>query len=343
MTGQQAEGNGQQAEGNGQQAEGNGQQAAGSRQQAARQKAEGNGQQAAGSREDLRALVLSLSPKSSLAEAARSLICLQAREIEANLPGALTTLEPAPLHDARVAGRRLRAGVTIFRRLYPGVWENAEKMARKLTRCLRIPRDLDIRSARLWRMMRDLGDGDRERKGNIGMFLEQTVMERKAFRSPPGPLREDLARHLLPALWRPRFSRGPSAERFVRVRLGELAQRTAMLIPTSCVEPRGGVQHRLRISCKALRYSLEMMEWRLGGELDWRLKVLREVQDVLGDIHDIDVFGDYFAGKTSHGDSGRTGVFKDIGRGLGEERHNLFGRFLDIRAELERAVAPVTF
>ena len=308
----------------------------GRRQEAARQ-------QAGGSREELRALILGLSPRSSLPEAARVLICFQVRQIECDLPGARATLRPAPLHDARVAGRRLRAGVTIFQRLYPGVWELAEMMARQLTRCLRCPRDLDIRSARLRRMMRGIGDRDRERKGHIGMLLEKTIIEREAFKGSSGPPTENFIRHLLPALWRPRFSQAPAAERFARVRLRELAQRTAMLIPTASVEPRGGVQHRLRVRIKALRYSLEMMEWRLGGEAAWRLKVLRNAQDTLGEIHDIDVFTGYLAERAGLGARYKMRGFKDIDSGLGEERHKRFGRFLDVRVELERAVTPVTF
>jgi CHAD domain-containing protein len=176
-----------------------------------------------------------------------------------------------------------------------------------------------------------------------GKMLRETLAERGRLARPAGPMAVDFAGTLLPALWRPRTSRAPAADRFVRVGLRELAQRAALLIPVASVETHGGVQHRLRIRCKALRYSLEMMGWHLGAQAAWRLDILRKVQDELGELHDIDVFCGYLAermGPSARHGSGRVG---DIGRRLGDERRRHFERFLDIREELERAAAPVIF
>jgi hypothetical protein len=204
-------------------------------------------------------------------------------------------------------------------------------------------RDMDIRAARLRRMTVAARAFPSKTLAIVRGMLEKTHAERGGSGGLAGLLAGDAAETLLQAMWRPRTSGAPAAERFVRVRLNDLAQRAAMSIPLACAEGRGAVQHRLRIRCKALRYSLEMMEWRLGAQAAWRLDTLRKVQDELGEIHDIDVFCGYLAGRLEKGAPRGSGRLKDIGRGLGEERHRHFGRFLDLREELGRAVAPLTF
>ena len=260
--------------------------------------------------------------------------------MEADLPMALTTLRPAPLHDARVDGRRLRAAVSLFQGLYPGAWEQAAVMAGELTRSLRLSRDLDIRCARLRRLIKNVKRSKGKERPHLGRMLDESVSLRKALSSTPAPSSSDLMTPLLQELWDPRVAEAPSAQRLVRVMLRELAQRTAFLIPAASVEPLGGIQHRLRIRGKALRYSLEMMEWRLGEEAAWRIKALQKAQDVLGELHDIDVFFEYLEGKRRVCSRQELGCYRDTLAVLDGQRHRWFGRFLDLRQELENACDP---
>jgi CHAD domain-containing protein len=284
-----------------------------------------------------------LSPRNSIVEASRVVVCLQLRQMGERLSEAIAGPDPGPLHDARVAGRRLRAGASMFRCLYPGIWERAEEAGRDVTSGLREVRDMDIRAARLRRMTVAARAFHPRTLALVRRLVDETQEERGGSGGLAGLLAGDPTGTLLPAMWRPRTSGAPAAERFVRVRLKELAQRAALSIPLACVEGRGAVQHRLRIRCKALRYSLEMMEWRLGAQAAWRLDTLRKVQDELGEIHDIDVFCGYLAEMLEKGAPRGSGRLKEIDRRLGEERHRHFGRFLDIREELGRAVAPLIF
>lgn len=289
---------------------------------------------------ELRRRAHGLSPRSSLPEAARTLTCLWAREMEADLPLALTTLRPAPLHDARVDSRRLRAAVSLFQGLYPGRWEQVALMAREVNRCLRRSRDLDIRCARLRHLIRGMRRPGGKDRSRLGKMLDESLASRKASSGLPGPGESASMAPLLQELWSPRVARAHQADRLVGVILKELAQRTASLIPTASVETLGGIQHRLRIRGKALRYSLEMMEWRLGEEASWRIKVLRSVQDILGEVHDIDVFAEYI-GQWSKGGKGRDdSADRDMRAGLCAQRHRWFGRFLDKRTDLEMACDP---
>lgn len=291
----------------------------------------------------LEELCLGLSPRSSIVEASRVQMCLQARKLEESIPDALAGHHTGPLHDARVAGRRLRAGAGIFRSLYPGTWKMAERGGRAVTSGFRDARDLDIRAARLRRMAVDAKGRPPGSLALIRMLQEQTAARRTELAGHVRPLAEILPASLLAGLWRPRHTGVPAADRCVRVRLGELAQRVAMLIPVACVEGRGGVQHHLRIRCKALRYSLEMMEWRLGSEASWRLGTLRKIQDELGELHDIDVFWGYLEERSGQNAIRRPGRLRDLVRGLDQERHRRFEGFLDLREGLEKVLAPITF
>ncbi len=65
--------------------------------------------------------------------------------------------------------------------------------------------------------------------------------------------------------------------------------------------------HSLRISVKRLRYSMEFFAINYGKEFQDFLKILTDLQDQLGDIHDYDVIEmvltDYLRGLLDRGDS----------------------------------------
>jgi CHAD domain-containing protein len=324
------------------------------------------------SRDELRRLGGELTPRSPICEAARVQLCLQAIEVDVKLPEALATLRPAPVHDARVAGRRLRAGASLFRSLYPGVWEEVSERARRVTRGLRLVRDLDIRRDRLRRLARHFKGRAAVCRSSLARLLDETTAARLPLRKGAGDagLTERFMAPVLPALASPRCSGASESERFSRVCLGELALASSCLIPVASVEGLAGIQHRLRIRGKALRYSLEMMEWRLGEEAAWRTEVLRRAQDILGEMHDIDMFLELLheeaaASGRRPGVPGRfepaagkrrpdTGAARavrarpdshccqEVAALLSEERHQFFVRFLDMRGELERACAALS-
>lgn len=73
--------------------------------------------------------------------------------------------------------------------------------------------------------------------------------------------------------------------RIVAVRLRELTELGAQ-----AVEPGAeAAQHDMRIAAKRLRYALEVAAGCLGAEAEELRAKARELQDVLGDIHDCDV------------------------------------------------------
>jgi CHAD domain len=76
-----------------------------------------------------------------------------------------------------------------------------------------------------------------------------------------------------------------NAQLIISTRLGEL-----LSFGDAAVEPRASkVQHDMRIAAKRLRYVLEITEGCFGREAKAARAAAKELQSVLGDIHDCDV------------------------------------------------------
>jgi CHAD domain-containing protein len=76
----------------------------------------------------------------------------------------------------------------------------------------------------------------------------------------------------------------PTAERIVLTRLDELAS----FVPRALEPGASEVQHDMRIAAKRLRYLLEITEALFGPYAKAARKRVKELQEVLGDVHDCD-------------------------------------------------------
>ena len=76
-----------------------------------------------------------------------------------------------------------------------------------------------------------------------------------------------------------------NAARIVRVRLGELRG----LAPEALAPEATEAQHDMRIAAKRLRYVLETTGFCFGEPAERARRAARELQDVLGELHDCDV------------------------------------------------------
>lgn len=77
----------------------------------------------------------------------------------------------------------------------------------------------------------------------------------------------------------------PNAVRIIATRIGELLA----LAPAALDPSASAAQHDLRIAAKRLRYVLEITESCFGPEAKRARKAAKELQGVLGEIHDCDV------------------------------------------------------
>jgi hypothetical protein len=76
-----------------------------------------------------------------------------------------------------------------------------------------------------------------------------------------------------------------NAARIVRVRLEELRSFAPQALDCDQIE----AQHDMRIAAKRLRYVLEATEFCFGGAGETGRRRARDLQDVLGEMHDCDV------------------------------------------------------
>jgi hypothetical protein len=76
-----------------------------------------------------------------------------------------------------------------------------------------------------------------------------------------------------------------NAARIVRTRLDEMRSFVPAALHPDCATE----QHDLRIAAKRLRYVLETTGFCFGGAADTARRRARDLQDVLGDLHDCDV------------------------------------------------------
>ena len=78
---------------------------------------------------------------------------------------------------------------------------------------------------------------------------------------------------------------GENAARLVRVRLDELVS----FAPKALDRDRVKAQHDMRIAAKRLRYVLEVTGFCFGRPADTARRRARDLQDILGELHDCDV------------------------------------------------------
>lgn len=78
---------------------------------------------------------------------------------------------------------------------------------------------------------------------------------------------------------------GENASRIVKVRLDEMLA----LAPKALERDTVKAQHDLRIAAKRLRYVLEVTDFCFGRPADTARRRARDLQDILGEMHDCDV------------------------------------------------------
>ncbi|HYV43413.1 MAG TPA: CHAD domain-containing protein [Myxococcaceae bacterium] len=188
------------------------------------------------------------------------------------------------LHDFRVALRRLRTCVKLYRPYAQGAVPPAlRRHLRDLAKATNPGRDAEVALGWLQEVEDGLRSGERPGLDRlVGRFEgrkgETQVEEvRRSFRELDGQLREKLG-----ARWSASFA----------ATTGELIRRHAAALDASLAaissEAQAAQQHQARIRVKRLRYLLEPIAGELeGGKA--LVRRLEQLQDVLGDLHDTHV------------------------------------------------------
>ncbi len=119
-----------------------------------------------------------------------------------------------------------------------------------------------------------------------------------------------------------------AARRILAVRAGELLS----FVPAALDERNATALHDMRIAAKRLRYVLELLGFLIGPVADEAQAQARELQTVIGEVHDYDVLIARLEPLSAK--SSRRGV-RRLGLRLHGRRDARFGDFLALWAEIE--------
>jgi CHAD domain-containing protein len=234
------------------------------------------------------------------AEGARRLIRELLREAGQELTGLESGGSEEALHDFRVAVRRLRSLARSFRPVLVGsVRRRHERRLRSIAGATSGARDAEVQLTWLERerarfAARDaaalqwlIGDLEDRRQAGYHRATEELVAR---FRRLARRLSRSLASE--PGS-QPGVTLADLLAETIRGQAGELAARLEVVTGPFDVE----AAHAARISAKRLRYLLEPLRGCERADSSAAVTILKELQDLLGELHDAHVLGEVVARK----------------------------------------------
>lgn len=209
-----------------------------------------------------------------------------------------------PVHRMRVASRRLRASLAVFEEILPAQkTKRWKKQIRKIGRALGRARELDIQikflEAAAQKMKADAHSANT--KAIIKSLKKERQQAQEHIDIELGGFRPQKN---LPGLkpWLKHASsgkRGYHMDEFNAQKGAVILRRLDQLRAFSpyVSQPKNIHElHRMRIAAKKLRYTLELLRPWYGAGIDRYIRSSRQIQDVLGDVHEFDVLREVVSG-----------------------------------------------
>jgi CHAD domain-containing protein len=228
--------------------------------------------------------------------------------------GARKGTDPEHVHRMRVASRRLRAAMPIFKSCFPGKkYRKWLKEIKNITASLGDARDLDVQIGFLEEYLhergmslpeREAGDTVRESEAaDVSALLRllqqkreriQTAVETAGISVGKGGVFDEFGVALASPQSGGKGIRKPRAlhrraQRKISSRIDDLLAYVPAVHDPDAVTRH----HEMRIAAKRLRYTLEAFNRLYSGELKKPVQKVRVLQDVLGQMHDCDVWIGY--------------------------------------------------
>ncbi|GFO69770.1 CHAD domain-containing protein [Geomonas limicola] len=267
--------------------------------------------------------------------AAREMTAAHAKEFFKRWRKVAEGFDAEDIHDLRVASRRLREALALFGDCFPEKSvRRIRKRVKQVTGILGELRNTD--EALLF--FNGLSPAEREpAQTELDLLVAQLQKEREAARQQLekdlGDLRATpLKRAIREGLSAPELFGNQRTDpfqplvRFADEAIAARALSVADLLPQALFEANAGAQHRLRIAVKRLRYRLEILEPLFTSEYDLLHAALKGYQEVLGKLHDLDVFAELALNRVADG-TGQQQVLRVItarrSRLFAEFRHKL--------------------
>ena len=204
------------------------------------------------------------------------------------------------IHDLRVASRRLREALALFETCFSdqGLFRIAQKVKR-VTGILGNLRNTDESIL----FFSGLHPDERlNSETDLRMLVDHLETERAEARQrlqadlkslDSGPLKARLGREIeRPLLFgNTRVDPFQELSRFADGAILARALPIFDLLPLALDEANAAGQHRLRIAVKRMRYRLEILQPLFATGFPELQRSLKEYQELLGKMHDLDVFG----------------------------------------------------
>lgn len=212
------------------------------------------------------------------------------------------------VHQMRVASRRLRNALDLFAEALPGKLQKRwMKQIRRVTKSLGAARDLDVQTAAVKKYLDKLkSKDDRKYRAGAERLLLRLSQQRQAMqgrvvaamdRLESESTLEKMREALMAMKVRARLDESADSDRVlhktandvIRLRLEQMLAYEPFVHSPQHVEEL----HAMRIAAKHLRYTMEAYSAVYEDRLKEQIKTVREIQTLLGDIHDADVWLDF--------------------------------------------------
>jgi len=248
-----------------------------------------------------------------------------------------------PVHRMRVASRRLRAALNAFKSILPKqkakLWK---KEISKIGQALGRARELDVH-------IRFLRAAKKKLKNdyyivNTDLIIKSLVRKREQAQKQvekvlvgfeieknlPGlkvclrELSSETHRHLINKFYN-----------LNSMAIQEQLNKLFEFVPY-ITNPRNIHElHQMRIAAKNLRYTLEIIKPWYGAKIDKYIRISRNIQDALGDLHELDVLIELLSGlKTQDKEFNRT--LEYLLHVCGRLRNNAYSKFIRIWNDLQK-------
>jgi CHAD domain-containing protein len=282
-----------------------------------------------------------VDPADTIGQVALAILRRHFSVMLAKEPGTRLGDDIEELHDMRVASRRLRAAVSLFRDHLPAEAERLREELRWVGQTIGAVRDLDVQLEQLDEWTEALPEPDREPLVRLrAVLVDERAQARAEMLKELDSARYDRFVRRFGAMLRTRTGSRTPAARAVAPDLIEgrhRGLRKARKRIGDGTNPEA--YHRLRIVGKRFRYALEFLSDVYPGETKPLIRRTVELQDLLGDYQDGQVAIDRLRELATHRaeDLGPEAVFA-----MGEVAQRYRGGMADIGERTERAYARVS-
>ena len=207
------------------------------------------------------------------------------------------------IHRMRVASRRIRSCLPLFEECFPPKkYKQWRKEIRNITRALREARDADVQIAFLKTYTGTLNEESLRPGAQRFLLRLRQRRERtqpRVIKAIDGLLESGVVENMEKSCRKMRkgscnadvnsLEIYEKAIVLITSRLDEIfVHEASVYIPENIKE-----HHAMRIAVKRLRYTMEAFSSLYEGELENQIAVCKKLQDMLGDLHDCDVWMDY--------------------------------------------------